>query len=38
MELGKGVAIETGKSRIGVSQTAPVLTFMADAILAERSP
>ncbi|XP_070014293.1 filament-like plant protein 1 [Nicotiana sylvestris] len=38
VELGKDVVVNIGRSRIGVSQTAPVPTFTADAILAGRSP
>lgn len=38
VELGKDVVVDTIKSRPGASQTAPMPTFMADAILAGRSP
>lgn len=38
VELGKGVAVDTSKSRMSASQMAHVPTFMADAILTGRSP
>ncbi|XP_070005581.1 uncharacterized protein [Nicotiana sylvestris] len=37
IELGKSVVVDTGKSRMGASNTALVPMFMADAILAGRS-